>query len=129
MLYTFPRTRFVRVNTLAIQLKHVTSELLEAREAYDQWDFDHLARELHDVRQSAETALRLLEERYGIDVAEAKRQVIQGNKARGYYEAHPMSSLWWWLRRQGKRLQGSTKRHALYLVRLVVRLFRGADAV
>lgn len=68
---------------LADQIQHVRSEVNEACAAY-YWGEgeERLAEELMDVIHAAETALRMLD----VDMGEVKRDVIEKNYARGYYE-------------------------------------------
>lgn len=86
MNYHFPRVKFAGLNELGEQLKHVCSEANEAEIAYQHADINHLALELCDVIHSAETAMRILEENYGVDVEKAKDSVRKKNEARGYYK-------------------------------------------
>ena len=112
MLYNYPRTKFVGENNIMDQTLHVQSEVSEVNKALNAWltsgasspsAIQHLAEELHDVCHSAETALRILEEKHGINPLTSRIQVIKKNQERGYYsdkrqiEAYPLPSLWNWL--------------------------------
>jgi len=84
----FPRTKFVDTNSLIEQRCHLTSEVIEVDKEFDAFpktDFKAVACELFDVIHSAETALRILEERHGVNILAAKQAVIHKNTARGYY--------------------------------------------
>lgn len=60
-VYIFPRTRFVDVNSIQTQIKHLESEVVEVKVAYASPYIERLAEELNDVIHSSETALRILE--------------------------------------------------------------------
>jgi len=68
-MYIFPRTRFVDSVLIEDQLKHLASEIVEARVAYTTPYIVRLAEELFDVIHSSETALRILEEKCGCDAS------------------------------------------------------------
>ena len=84
-MYRFPRTLFVN-NGLFDQVKHVRSEAFEAVDAYMKPDIAHLAEELFDVIHSAETGLRILDERYEVDLIAIEALVLEKNARRGYYK-------------------------------------------
>ncbi|ABO49733.1 hypothetical protein Dred_1199 [Desulforamulus reducens MI-1] len=86
MWVRFPRIKFVDVNSLAEQLDHVRSEHKEVWLAFEDDKIGDLAMELFDLIHSCETALRILQESFGIDLRETLLAVIDKNKKRGYYE-------------------------------------------
>jgi len=65
----FPRAKFVDDNSIEDQIKHLGSEIDEARAAYATPYIMRLAEELFDVIHSAETALRILSEKCGCDAS------------------------------------------------------------
>jgi len=70
MIYQFPRTIYVDRNNLRKQLEHVTSELLEAATAHDAGEPPaRVVEELVDAIHSLETACRIMQELYAVDVA------------------------------------------------------------
>ncbi|KAF0218816.1 MAG: hypothetical protein FD174_2599 [Geobacteraceae bacterium] len=83
----FPRAKFVDEKTLFQQLDHIQTEVDEAQMegCTVPVNFDQAAMELWDVIHSAETALRILQEKYRVDVKGAMDAVIQKNVDRGYY--------------------------------------------
>lgn len=93
----FPRTKFVDENSLPTQLSHIASELKEVEEALSaaykansetvDKAVQHLAVELYDLKQSAETMLRNLQERHGADLPAAFTETVAKNEARQYYKA------------------------------------------
>jgi len=92
MLYHFPRARFVDENGIVFQTAHVLLEAQEARfEASnldeENPDVDALAMEIMDTYHSAETALRILQEKHGVDIRALMHRVAEKNDARGYYNA------------------------------------------
>jgi hypothetical protein len=89
--YQFPRTIFVSRNSLWRQWWHLLSEVLEIGKGI--WlsrktplDYNHIAREAWDVKHSAESLLRILEQKNGVDVIGLQGSVLVGNLERGYYE-------------------------------------------
>jgi len=90
MLYHFPRTRFVDENTIGQQLIHTRREGQEASDELPPpgGDIMPLALEIMDIYHSAETALRILEEKHGIDIQKLMFAVYEKNEKRGYYDAH-----------------------------------------
>jgi NTP pyrophosphatase (non-canonical NTP hydrolase) len=84
-MYQFPRTKFVDENGIVGQLLHVASECMEATEAAQQTDIDHTAEEVMDILHSCETALRILQEKYGVNINKVARAVQRKNYARRYY--------------------------------------------
>ncbi len=85
MEFNFFRTTFVDSNGIVTQIVHIASELKEVQTAMHLPDTFHLAEEIADLAHSCETALRILDEKYGIDLAEVKRFVANKNAERGYY--------------------------------------------
>jgi hypothetical protein len=68
-MYLFPRAKFVDEINIEAQIKHLGSEIIEARVAYATPYILRLAEELFDVIHSAETALRILSEKCGCDAS------------------------------------------------------------
>jgi len=68
-MYLFPRAKFVDEIDIEDQIKHLGSEIIEARVAYATPYIVRLAEELFDVIHSAETALRILSEKCGCDAS------------------------------------------------------------
>lgn len=85
MLYHFPRAKFVDDNGICGQVAHIQTEADEAFRELTNPDVMPLAIEVMDVYHSAETALRILEEKYGVDIRDLMQQVADKNEARGYY--------------------------------------------
>lgn len=91
-VYRFPRTRFVDENTFSQQFKHIRSEVDEVWQELERLYPDladpvRVAEELLDVIHSAETGLRILQERHGVDVGRLSVQIRIKNYNRGYYDA------------------------------------------
>lgn len=86
----FPKTKFVRENSLKQQIDHIESEFLEVfNEFTPPLNDDKLTRlmdELHDLIHSSETLQRIIQERYQISIEESRQRVIHKNTVRGYYE-------------------------------------------
>lgn len=85
----FPRTVFADRNTLVRQWLHLLSEVLEVGAAMLQarlsGDWNHVADELVDVQQSADTGLHIARERHGADSYGAYTRVALSCTRRGYY--------------------------------------------
>lgn len=84
----FPRTIFIKQNTIQEQMAKITDEL---KEVYDEFldtpvDYRKVAVELLDLIQAAETGLEILREQKGVDIARAEKDMIIKNEKRGYYE-------------------------------------------
>ncbi len=64
----FPRTKFVGLNTLREQVRHMRSELDEVEElmAILPLNHDRIAEELADLKHSVETGQRIQQEQHGI---------------------------------------------------------------
>lgn len=91
-VFRFPRTRFVGELTVVQQFKHVRSEVDEVWQELepgypDRFDGERVAEELIDLIHSAETMLRILEERHGVAVGRVSAGVRIKNYTRGYYDA------------------------------------------
>ena len=85
-MFVYPPSCFVS-NCLSDQVKHVRSEVDEVVAAYyGNTDIIHLAEELCDVVHSSETGLRILADRYGVDVPAVQDYVVEKNRLRGYYD-------------------------------------------
>ena len=85
MIFNFPRTRFVDGGGIINQIDHVYTEITEALEAALTPDNEHTAEELMDVIHSAETALRIMQEKHGVNLNEVRRNVERKNFDRNYY--------------------------------------------
>lgn len=85
MLYNFPRARFVDENEIYKQLQHIRSEVQEAEREVDQPNIYLIAGEVMDIYHSAETALRILEEKHGVNIRDLMFKVADKNHQRGYY--------------------------------------------
>ena len=85
MLYHFPRTRFVDENSIYDQVRHIMQETAEAEQEFDNPSCHLLAQEIMDIYHSAETALRILKEKHGVDIHELMMAVYEKNNKRGYY--------------------------------------------
>lgn len=85
----FQRTVFADRNTLVRQWLHLLSEVLEVGAAMLRarlsGDWNHVADELVDVQQSADTALHIAMDRHGADSYGAYTRVTIGCRQRGYY--------------------------------------------
>jgi len=84
----FPRTIFIKQNTIQQQMPIIAGEL---KEVYDEFmkspvDYHAVAVELLDLIQAAETGLEILKEQKGVDLDQAEKDVITKNDVRGYYE-------------------------------------------
>jgi len=51
-------------------------------------DIGHTAEEVMDKLHSCETALRILQEKYGINLSKLRCEVERKNAVRGYYHDH-----------------------------------------
>lgn len=85
MLYNFPRAKFVDANGICGQVFHLETEISEAKAELHNPDIIPLAMEVMDIYHSAETALRILEEKYGVNIRSLMQLVADKNDARGYY--------------------------------------------
>ncbi len=85
MNFSFPRTKFVDENGLVAQVLHMGTEQEEIEKVMLTPDIQHTAEELMDKYHSCETGLRILEEKYGINLSELRRNVERKNVVRGYY--------------------------------------------
>ncbi|PWT78602.1 MAG: hypothetical protein C5B59_01415 [Bacteroidetes bacterium] len=85
MIFNFPRTRFVEENGLVAQILHMGSELAETETAMLTPDIDHTVEEIMDLHHSCETALRIAQEKHGINLNELRCRVERKNFDRGYY--------------------------------------------
>jgi len=83
--YTFPRTRFVDCYSTFEQLAHIQTEVQELVQAYKSEPVERVAEEALDLIHSTETLLRILQERHGLDIAQAVNHVTHKNALRGYY--------------------------------------------
>lgn len=85
MFSTFPRIKFVDTVDIHDQFRHTLSEIEEVKAELRDFNLSALVEELLDLQQSGETCLRILEEKYGVDIEEARAKVIKKNTDRGYY--------------------------------------------
>lgn len=67
-MYTFPRTKHIYVCSFAEQVEHLCSEVVEVERAYATPYVGQVGEELCDVIHSAETGLRMLEDRNGCEL-------------------------------------------------------------
>lgn len=84
----FPKTIFVKQNTIQQQLPKIADEL---KEVYDEFlagkvDYHKVAVELNDMKQAIDTALEILKEQKGVDVDLAEKDMLRKNAERNYYE-------------------------------------------
>lgn len=82
MSWRFPPVKFVDINTVNKQLEHVQSEAMEVRYALYQHRIDE---EMADLLHSCETYFRI-RQREGSDIHQIFNQVVEKNRARGYYD-------------------------------------------
>lgn len=85
MNFNFPATKYVETNGIATQAEHIFSEALEVKQAVLEPNIKHTAEEIMDTLHSCETGLRILVLKYGINLAEIRRDVEHKNMKRGYY--------------------------------------------
>ena len=85
MTFTFPRTIFVNKNGLVTQVRHMASEQAEIEASMLTPDIQHTAEEMMDLYHSCETGLRILQEKYGINLIQLRRDVERKNTIRQYY--------------------------------------------
>lgn len=83
--FNFPRTSFVTENGICMQSKHIGSEAMEIDQSVYTPDINHTAEEVMDCLHSCETALRILQEKHGINLNEVRARVKAKNMMRGYY--------------------------------------------
>lgn len=81
----FPRTIFADRNSIYRQYLHLVSEVIEVGIAILRRDWDHVADELVDVQQSADTGLHIVMDRHDADSDGAYTRVAVGCAQRGYY--------------------------------------------
>ena len=89
----FPKTIFVGQNNLAAQINHLRSEMEEVIRAWGEADglpagseeYNRLCDELVDIQHSADTALIILQSKYGADAYGSYGRVTRNNAKRGYY--------------------------------------------
>jgi len=84
----FPKTVFVENTTIDDQMLKIATELMEATVALDDpaVNYESVAIELWDVIQAVETALRILEKQYGVNVNIVRQYVYEKNRSRKYYK-------------------------------------------
>lgn len=83
--FIFPRTIFVDQNGICGQVAHIATEAAEAAAETRNPDVFALAVEIMDGLHSSETGLRILQEKYGVDLNAVHDAVIRKNQPRGYY--------------------------------------------
>lgn len=88
MNFQFPRAKFVDENGIAKQVTHMNSEQKEIEESVNTPDIFHTAVEVMDKFHSCETGLRILAEKYGIDLDDVRDHVEVKNRERGYYSVN-----------------------------------------
>ena len=84
-VFNFPRIKFVDENGIIKQLSHIRSEVDEIEASAYTPDIQHTALEAMDCLHSAESLLRILAEKHGIDLAAIRAAVEEKNRVRGYY--------------------------------------------
>lgn len=90
-VFRFPRAVFVDQNNIIQQFRHVRSEIdevwQELEPGYSTGIFDpvRVAEESMDAIHSLESLLRILAEKYKVDLMQGQEQLINKNRARGYY--------------------------------------------
>lgn len=92
--YLFPRDTAHDSESTTDVMKHLAGEVIEATIEYsalevmdgDEADALGVAMELLDVIHVAESALRRIEDAYGVDIGRAYCNVIKKNRRRGYYD-------------------------------------------
>lgn len=85
-MYRFPRTIFVDINSIKVQLEHSLSEVMESIDALENHEgFIRVAEEILDSIHSLETALRHIEEKSGLNTGNIAEYVRIKNDQRGYY--------------------------------------------
>ena len=87
MTFNFPKTRYADINGIVAQATHIYSEALEVQQAVFASDMNHTAEEIMDCLHSCETALRILQERYNINLNALRMDVERKNMERGYYSS------------------------------------------
>jgi len=85
MIYNFNRTKYIDKNDIVEQLEHMASELREIKQELFAADIPRLAEETVDLYHSCESMMRILEEKYGIDINGVVKEVKIKNEKRGYY--------------------------------------------
>jgi len=85
MIFNFPRTRFVDENGISGQVLHMRSEQREIEAEIDTVDIMVIAGEIMDKYHSCETALRILQEKYGVNISELRLTTERKNHNRDYY--------------------------------------------
>lgn len=88
--FSFPRAKFVDENNIGQQLIHIRREVKEADDELPPAGVDVMpfAIEVMDIYHSAETELRILEEKHGVNIRDLMLEVAAKNDARGYYDAN-----------------------------------------
>lgn len=84
-MYRFPRTKFVDINGIVGQILHIGDECQEALDSSQTPDIEHTMEEVMDCLHSCETALRIGQEKHGININDLAPQVEEKNRSRGYY--------------------------------------------
>lgn len=86
MPFRFPRAKFADSIVFKDQLDHAVGEMLEVVSALDAGEgMLRVAEEMIDTIHALETGLRILNERYWVDIVDVTNYVEMKNKARGYY--------------------------------------------
>lgn len=84
--YHFRRTKFVGINGINEQLEHIRSEIREIEWEIEEGTLFSLLGEVIDLAHSVETLIRILQEKYNMDIEKARAAVVAKNKERGYYD-------------------------------------------
>ena len=84
----FPRTIFIKQNTIQQQMPVITGELKEVYDEFlaGQMNYHNVAVELNDMKQAIDTALEILKEQKGVDLDQAEKDMLEKNDVRSYYE-------------------------------------------
>jgi len=77
-----PCWSWVEKSDIDQQIQHIMSE---CKEAEKETDMDKKALEVWDILQGCITAIAILEQKYGVDIAELVKRGIYKNAVRGYY--------------------------------------------
>jgi len=81
----YPRTKFADENDPYKQFKHINEELREFNVAQFDNNVPEMILEVHDIIQSAFTLMDILEREYPGQAWAAREEMIEKNRARGYY--------------------------------------------
>lgn len=80
-----PKYLCIQVRKIKSELIEVENALAEVEERFEDHDLSALAGEIMDVIHASETALRMIEDNFGVDLFEVREWTIEKNRVRGYY--------------------------------------------